>query len=227
MWKSLAAALTVLAVTVPAYADTRITYVDNSGKPSTQVYVKDGKVRAELDGNVVLYDAAKRQLTMLNASDSSYVVMDANVMQQMGMMMAARGGSGAAATGPKIMLTPLGSAQKVAGFACKDMKVTVDGEAKGRSCVAPLDSLGIPAADQKTLEAMRAGLKDMASIAPGGPSMTDFMPEGLALEFEGHGDQGTKDRETLKSISHGAVTASLFAVPAGYKANPVPFGAMQ
>ena len=48
MWKPLTAAtLAALALSAPAWADTHIAYVDDAGRPATQVYVKDGKVRLE------------------------------------------------------------------------------------------------------------------------------------------------------------------------------------
>ena len=45
MWKFVtAASFTTLALSAPAFADTHVSYVDDSGNPATQLYVKDGKV---------------------------------------------------------------------------------------------------------------------------------------------------------------------------------------
>jgi hypothetical protein len=78
-----AATLTVLAMTVPAWADTHIAYVDDAGRPATQLYVKDGKVRLETGGDAILYDAAADRFPMLDGERHSYVVMDAERMERM------------------------------------------------------------------------------------------------------------------------------------------------
>lgn len=83
MWKSIAATVGILALTVPAFADTHVSYVDEAGKPASQLYVKDGKVRLESSGGVMLYDAAAASFTMIDTEEKSYMVMDAATMEKM------------------------------------------------------------------------------------------------------------------------------------------------
>jgi len=84
MWKPLTAAtLTALALTAPAFADTHIAFVDDAGKPATQVYVKDGNVRLETGGDAILFDTAAGRFTMIDGEQRSYLVMDAAGMERM------------------------------------------------------------------------------------------------------------------------------------------------
>jgi hypothetical protein len=84
MWKPLTlATLTTFSLTLPAFADTHVSYVDERGKPATQLYVKDGKVRLETGGDAMLYDAAAGSFTMIDGADRSYIVMDPETMARM------------------------------------------------------------------------------------------------------------------------------------------------
>lgn len=84
MWKSLTVAtLTTLALTLPAHADTQFSYVDEAGKPATQLYVKDGKVRMETGGDAMMFDASSGTFTVIDHAEQSYMVMDAATMERM------------------------------------------------------------------------------------------------------------------------------------------------
>lgn len=74
-----------LALAAPAFADTHISFVDQQGAATTQLYVKNGKVRAEEhDGQAVsLYDAASNSLTVLLPGRKQYIVMDSQSVSQM------------------------------------------------------------------------------------------------------------------------------------------------
>ena len=81
-------ALTAMAAAVPALADTHITFVNDSGQPSNQMYVKDGKVRMDFsDGNhhgFALYDLANNRMTMYMPEQKKYMVFDEQSAGQMG-----------------------------------------------------------------------------------------------------------------------------------------------
>lgn len=256
---SIAGIVTALALAGPAWADTHLAYVDDAGQAATQVYVKDGKVRLETGGGVMLYDAAAERFTMIDTEERSYTVMGAEEMERMAagaarareqmagsmarmreqlagmppeqraMMEQMMGGLAAAepaaAQGPSpVEIRPLGSTRKVAGHPCKDVQMVAGGRPMARMCVAELESLGVPAADRAALEKMHKGIRRMAAMAPGGGAVPDIMPQGLALAYTPEAaaaDDGGAP-ETLRSISHGAVKADLFAVPEGYTEEAIP-----
>jgi len=89
MWKPFAAgALAALAVVLTgatARADTHIQYVDTTGKPASQVYVKDGKVRVQqVNAPVFVYDTAAGRLTTIDAATGTYTVLDKPAMERIG-----------------------------------------------------------------------------------------------------------------------------------------------
>lgn len=254
------AALAVLALSTPALADVHLSYVDDTGAPATQLYVKDGSVRLETGADVMLYDTKAGRFTMIDTGERSYTVMDAETMEKMAaragqarqqmagrmaqmqeqmagmppeqraMMEQMMGGLAANAADPAAMAAPeveirdMGGTRKVAGFACKDVQAVVNGAPVARMCVAGLETLGIPAADRATLDAMHAGMERMAAAAPGGAAMPDIMPQGLALRYEpvGVAAEDGEGPEMLGSIDRGAVRADLFRVPAGYAEQEMP-----
>lgn len=79
--------LVATAFTMPALADTHITYVDDSGQPVTQMYVKGSKVRVETNRNgstVSIYDAAANSMMVLMPDQKKYMLFDQQTAKQMG-----------------------------------------------------------------------------------------------------------------------------------------------
>src|SRR5215472_14954083 len=72
---------------LPAFADTHISYVDDGGQPTTQIYVKGGKVRMEGGQSVAIYDLASNSLTVLMPDRNQYLVLDQKSADQMGAQM--------------------------------------------------------------------------------------------------------------------------------------------
>lgn len=77
---------------LPALADTHISFVDDSGQPGTQLYVKGGKVRIE-SGNqeraISIYDLASNSMTVLMPEQSKYLVFDQKTADEMGAQVQA------------------------------------------------------------------------------------------------------------------------------------------
>ena len=69
-----------MALTLPALADTHITFVDDQGKTATQIFVKGDKVRVEGSDSagkgIGLYDAASNSMTVLMPGEKKYLVFD-------------------------------------------------------------------------------------------------------------------------------------------------------
>lgn len=80
--------LAAMAAAMPALADTHITYVNDSGQPSSQMYVKGGKFRMEMNSgghqHFMLYDMASNTLTMYMPDKKQYLKFDENTAGQMG-----------------------------------------------------------------------------------------------------------------------------------------------
>jgi hypothetical protein len=74
------------SLALPALADTHISFVDEQGKLSTQMYVKNGKVRIEGEGGttISLYDAASNTATVLLPGQKKYLKLDDQSAAQVG-----------------------------------------------------------------------------------------------------------------------------------------------
>lgn len=82
--------LAATALALPALADTHISYVSDNGQPSSQIYVKAGKVRMESgsqERSITIYDAASNTVTVLMPEKKQYMVFDQKTAAQMGAQM--------------------------------------------------------------------------------------------------------------------------------------------
>jgi len=127
----------------------------------------------------------------------------------------------AAGGGMDVSIKELGTSETVAGHACKDVQVVVNGQVSSTQCVvANPASLGIPAADLKTLQAMRDGMhKLMSHMGPMGQGMAAALGHGFAIKTTKQSYRNlaaVTETDTLKSISTSGVDAGLFSIPAGY-----------
>ena len=269
--------LVLLTLAAPAFADSHISFVDDSGQPASQIYVKGGKVRIEGGGRgVAIYDASSNSMTMLLPEQKKYLVMDEQAADQMGaaasnaqqqsqaaaaqaqsqmaghqaemdqanqkmqqamanmtpeqkaMMQQAMGGHGMGgagstpAGGMQMDIKDLGSSETVAGHKCEDMQLTMNVHAVATMCVysGSAASLGIPAADVKTLETMRAGMQKLQShMGPMGQGMAAMMGKGFSLKTTHQtykNMQPGTETDTFKGVSTAGLDASLFEIPAGY-----------
>jgi hypothetical protein len=265
------------AAALPALADTHITFVDDKGNVSTQMYVKNGKVRVEGQGgsSISLYDSASNTATVLLPGQKKYLKLDNQSSAQVGaeadaaqqkiqaanaqaqaalaqhqqemdqanqqmetatanltpeqkamlqqMNQAHPGANGAAnpTGGMQVTVKDLGTTETVAGHGCKDVQVLINDQPRATDCVVDSPaSLGIPAADLKTLQTMRAGMqKLMSRMGMMGQGMAATMTSGFAIKTTRQSYRNLNmetETDTLKSISTSGVDAGLFAIPAGY-----------
>jgi len=254
-------------LTMPALADTHITFVDDGGQPSTQMYVKGGKVRIEGTGHersVSIYDIASNSMTLLMPDQNKYLVFDQKTVDQMGtqaqaavaahqgqidqanqqlqaamaqmtpeqraqmqQVMAAQASRNAPAVavppvgGSRVEMQALGTTETIAGHSCKDMQIVINGRPASSACIIDSPaSLGIPAADLKTLEHMRDNMqKMMAHMGPMAQGMSSLYTKGFALKTTRQSMQGFKrvsTSDTFKSVSTAGLETSVFEIPAGY-----------
>ncbi len=271
------------AAALPALADTHISFVDDKGNVSTQMFVKNGKVRIEGQGgkSISLYDSASNTATVLLPGQKKYLRLDNQSTAQVGaeadaaqqkiqdaqaqaqsklaqnqaemdqanqqmetatanltpeqkamlqqMNQSHVGANNAAGPGGAMQVTikDLGSTETVAGHSCKDVQVLVNNQPRATDCVVDSPaSLGIPAADLKTLQAMRAGMQKMMSrMGMMGQGMATAMSSGFAIKTTRQSYRNLNmetETDTLKSISTSSVDAGLFSIPAGYSQTTLP-----
>ncbi|MGE5625327.1 MAG: DUF4412 domain-containing protein [Bacillota bacterium] len=175
---------------------------------------------------------AAHQGQMDEANQKMQAAMANMTPEQQAMMQKAMGGHGmpggpAGATpgpmgGMQMDTKDLGTSETVAGHKCEDMQMIMNGRPMMTSCVfsgTPAD-LGVPAADAKTLEAMRAGMEKLRShMGPMAQGMGSMMNKGFALKTTHQvykNMQPVTVTDTFKGVSTGSLDASLFAIPAGY-----------
>ena len=88
-----ALAFAAIVAATPALADTHITSVNDSGQPSSQLFVKGGKIRMEFNDaghqGYALYDVASNTMTMVMPEKKQYMVFDDKAASQMGEQQAA------------------------------------------------------------------------------------------------------------------------------------------
>src|SRR5262249_41236418 len=123
--------------------------------------------------------------------------------------------------GMQVSLKDLGTSETVAGHGCKDVQVLVNDQLASTQCVVENPaSLGIPAADLKTLQAMRDGMqKLMSHMGPMGKGMASMAGRGFAIKTTKQSYRNlapVTETDTLKSISTSGVDAGIFSIPAGY-----------
>src|SRR5579864_8852937 len=71
-------------VAAPVLADVHISYVDETGQPGTQMYVKGGKLRFDGGRGFGIYDVASNTLTMYMPDKKQYLVFDEKTAGEMG-----------------------------------------------------------------------------------------------------------------------------------------------
>ncbi|MGH8372163.1 MAG: DUF4412 domain-containing protein [Gammaproteobacteria bacterium] len=225
-----------------------ISFVDEQGNPASQLYVLGNKVRVEssaMRGGGAIYDAHSHSMTILIPERHAYMVLDQKSAAAMGAQlqdaqkqlqsrlsslppdqramvekMLTQHGNTDGKT--QTTVKQLGSSETIAGHRCQDMQLISNGKPGPTMCVAPLASLGIPAGDIDTLDAMRVDMMHMMSHM--GPMTQAYSTmqnvDGFAIKREVPHREGFKlvlGTETLKSISTGNPAASLFEIPADYK----------
>ncbi len=201
------------------------------------------------DPSYMLWQVGGQQMTVVMPNKKSYMVMDkaqvqaqmAQVNEQMKQMEAQLAsmppemremvkkqmpnmGTGKPLIDMKV--TKTGRADNKGGYACQMVDVTITGVpmagALGQEhCVVTGAKLGIAEADIATVRAMaefaKALMKDMGQVVGGMPDV--FEMGGWPVWTK---DKRTGDAWTLKTIDKGAVAASVFTVPAGFKEEKMP-----
>ncbi len=186
------------------------------------------KAQAQMAAHQGDMDAAnqKMQAAMANMSPQQQAMMQKMMANRPGgtnPMAAMPGGPGAPGA-MQVEMKDLGTTETIAGHKCKDMQMTIGGRATSSMCMSddPPTAFGVPAADYKTLEAMRDGMQKLtAKMGPMAQSMSAVMNKGFALKttrqsFDPHTMKSSDVTVTFKSVTTESLDSSMFQLPAGY-----------
>ena len=238
-----AAAALLFGASQTAHADASLGYQYADGKPAAEVHVSGEKVRMERsgDGFAMLADTGTGTLTMIDHRKRTYTVMDRAAitamnaqMKQMQQAMQAQlanlseeqraalekqmpGMAGAGGMAPEPTVRTTADKRSIGGRGCEVVEMVMGGRTMYTACVAPAASLGLSAQDTATLQALATLLVEMGR--GGGGQMPAMVRNGIPLETTNpHSGQP----ETLQSVDKGKLDAALFAVPTGYREQPMP-----
>lgn len=226
----IAACCCCLALCAPAHADVTLEYHDEDGEPAFTMLVKGGLMRMDThddEQSRMLFDAAKNEITVLHGQRREYIVLDEPTLERLqaqmrqAFEMMERLGMDPEALGLGAMPEPgrqvrTGESRTVGGHRCDVFRYEVEGRAESISCVAPPESVGVPADDWQTVSAMFAMMRRMvSSIVPGGFDDFEFTPDDGVLIESTDGDGGNRQR--LAGVDDATLDAAAFRVPAGWR----------
>jgi len=243
MFRHLRPAAFVLSALVPAVsmADTTMIYKEGAGQ--SMLRIADGKVRFDShdDENYMLFDAATRQMTVVDPAKREYTVMDeaaldalqrtldgmmaqvqaqmANLPPEMRAQMSQMMGGAMPGAGGKVSVTTEKTGRKgqAAGFACEYSRVLIDNEVRAESCLAPADELDLPSADVQAIHAWLAFVRTMAEKAGGHVDIDAGMfGDGAQIPLI-YRNLDSRSEGVLEEVSHAAVDSASMRVPAGFR----------
>lgn len=186
------------------------------------------KAQAQMAAHQGDMDAAnqKMQAAMANMSPQQQAMMQKMMANRPGggNPMAAMQGSPGGPGAMQVEMKDLGTTETIAGHKCKDMQMSVGGRATSTMCMSddPPSAFGVPAADYKTLEAMRDGMQKLtAKMGPMAQSMSAVMSKGFALKstrqsFDPKTMHSITVTSTFKSVTTENLDSGMFQLPAGY-----------
>jgi hypothetical protein len=243
------AVLAVSVMAVPAFADTRIEYVDDQdGETQTVIAIKNGNVRIDdADGDgYTLFRSADRILVIVDHNDQTYMEMDEASMDEVSgqvreamaemhrqleqmppaqreMMERMMGGvKDAGKSMFEMKVDRTGRRMKHAGYDCEQVFVSIGTLARTELCVVESGKLDMPAADRRALDAMQEQMHRFAE------KMTQDIGINFTFDFKSMGgipvymkEDNDPAAEILNEVSHDRLDASLFEVPKGYRKETV------
>jgi hypothetical protein len=149
--------------------------------------------------------------------------------KMMEQMMAKNGAALGGTASPKLKYTALGEKKKVAGFPCEMYSVSFGDRVVAHNCFALWGSNVLTKADVEQLKKLAMEMKDMFGSTGNAPAFDWSQVPGVPVEETHFGPDGKTVAwvNTLKSVNHGAVPASLFEIPASYTKQESPMGQMR
>ena len=241
MPERLSVVLALLLCCAAGQADTTLTY-DEGGQHSL-LRIAAGKVRFDNshDGNWFLFDAARREMTLVEPARREYMVIDEASLEQLQATMDTVVGTlqsqlaemppalreqmqqmlGGALPDPSgggaVRLEATGRRAEAAGYTCGYSRVVVRGAVQSEVCLAPASILAIPAEDRETVRAWQEFARTMAARASRYVSVDAGVlgDDGqLRLIYR---RPGAAQAAVLRALSSGPVDPAAMRVPADYR----------
>ncbi len=245
------AALLLLA-TPPVVADAQLHFVapNNSGgkgtanaEAATSVYVASNIVRIEDASEprmYSLYDVKTGNLTVVDRSQKSYMVMDSTTLasieteidrmrelakEQLKTLPPAQRQQLEAMMGiglkdaPKVQVKDANKSREIVGVKCNDKQLVSDGTIKHIYCIADTMALGIQPADFNAIAALLTAMQKLAERTGAGTAIVPLDPQtlgGLPVRMENIGSK-IRPLVELAKIEQKTLAAEVFLVPEGYK----------
>ena len=246
---ALIAVLTILPAA--ALADSRIAFKATEGGGSTlqTILVGQGRLRIDADATTsLIVDPKTETITILMHSQKQFMRLTraqiedlskllGGVMAQMKATLAAMSPEqrakaeasmgGLMGGGAPVTTVNTGKTSKVAGLTCRIHHTVSGGKPIAEFCYGDLAAIQMPAADRATLQATMKMGKDMFDRLASGPlaqfaKATPFGTDGVPLRATEFGADGSRKSSEFVGVTSAAIPADSFAVPAGYKEQPLP-----
>lgn len=190
-----------MALALPALADTHVSFVDESGKPATQIYIKSGKVRIESGRALMIYDAASNTMTMMMPDKKQYLVLNQQAAAQMGAQSQQAQQQAQAAMAQHQSQMDQANAQMQAAMAKMSPQMQAQMQKMMPNGANPMAAMGPPQIEVKDLGTTETvaghSCKDVQITINGRPGATDCLapPDSLGI--------GSADLATLKAMGEG------------------------
>lgn len=226
-----------------AFADTTMHFAlqKPGGAGRSTVYVRPGEVRSNNShGTWMLYKAGSNTLYVVQPKSKSYIRVDRDKIRRLGKRMAqARKRYRAElkkvppkqrekiekSIGPMLrspaQRQPLrlhtgGATHRVGGVACRSGRISQGGKVLQRICIAEPAALGMSRKEFESLKGLYRLMADLDATTGFGPGpmpdlgRLDGVPISLRSARGG-------ESQRLTTVNHKKLSASLFALPSGYK----------
>ena len=245
-----AIAATLLLFVAPVHADTTMIY-DQGGRQDL-LRIAAGKVRFDnsQDGSWFLFDAARREITLVEPARREYTVIDEATLDQLQatmdtvlpqlqaqlaemppalreQMQQLMGGVLPDPSGGRpVRLEATGRRGEAAGYDCEYSRVLINGQVRSEVCLAAAAALGIAAEDQAAVREWQRFAGAMAERARRYVSVDAgiFGDDGQVPLIYDHPESGHKG--VLRDLSLAPVDTDAMRVPAGFREGkldlPVP-----
>lgn len=223
-------------------ADSQIVYkaTEGGGSAANSIVIGQGKVRVDQPGanSSVIFDPVAGQMTVLDHGRKTYMRIGkaelqqmADLMQQLEGLLAnlppealqmVQGRLGGAGGGQPVMVTQdTGQQETVAGRPCRVFRTTMQGRPSAESCMGDAAALDLSAADRETLAAAMAWSQKVTDTLAKVPMMrigdvNPFRGSLIPLRSTTIDADGTRRTSVLSGVTHDAVPAETFAMPADY-----------
>ena len=231
--------LTVLLLATAAGASEDFTVVSKNtlnGKPSenTTNYLSDNHARMGQRGHDVIIDVKSGTMTILDARKKTWYAvtkadldeLNAKMKEKMSSPEAKKGMEAmqgmTAAMASSIEVKKTGNSRKVGSYTCDEWQITTNAMTTMKECVT--SEVKFPAHAYEAFRKFGASMSGASPFAPAvkpGESLGEKMaaikgyPVATSMTIDVMGNKTTTESEVIE-ISHAAIPASTWEVPAGY-----------